>query len=120
MPDLADMTSPVRVALAREITLVARQDPEKRARLEVDLGVAGYEQMTTADLIGMARVYGVAPERIEAITATRSAEMSVVRASFLCRVCSDERLVGNDIDGWLPCPNCNIVPADVVFDPTRC
>jgi len=121
MPGLADQTSPRRVALAREITLAARADRDLRARIEADLSAVGFEDMTLDSLTAMAKAYGVDKSKIDGITATHSAELTVIRARFLCRVCSDERLVAvDDGAGWLPCPNCNVVPADVAFDPARC
>lgn len=119
--ELADQTSPRRVALSREITLAARADPDLRARIEADLSEAGFEDMTLEALTQMAKAYGVDAVKIDGIVATCSAELSLIRARFLCRVCSDERLIPvDDGAGWLPCPNCNIVPTDSVFDPAKC
>lgn len=114
------MTSPVRVALAREITIVARQDPDLRARLDLDLEAQGFEVRTNAELLKMAADYGVPARRIDEIQSTRSADLSPVQRRYHCRDCKDERLIGNDEDGWVPCSNCNAIPADAVFDPSLC
>lgn len=117
--DLAELTAPVRVALARAITARVSADAELLARLDAELAESGFEDRTNGELIEMARAFDVDAARVDEILATQSADMSPNPRTFLCGKCRDEKVIetepGSDL--FVPCDNCNLRPPDVEFDP---
>lgn len=114
--ELERLTSPARCALARAITETARHNPELRERLDADLAESGFESRSTDELIAMALGYDVPNALVDGICHSLSTELRPVVRTVLCSLCNDERVLGNDEDGWASCPNCNVV-VDAVFDP---
>jgi len=104
-------TSKMRVALCSHIVNHVRDStPEWKAWLAERLDALPFESMSDAALIAMARE--VLPcDTVTAIVEHFPAERYEIRErGALCRVCNDTHIVGDDLNGYSRCPNCNPAP----------